>query len=79
MGRWEEIALHEAQREKGQGEGRELERMKWEQARNGRVIAGTELRDRVKKNTPSCKRRHGKESFNLTCVVVSIFQFKQLP
>jgi hypothetical protein len=42
MGRWEEIALHEAQREKGQGEGRELERMKWEQARSRRVIAGTE-------------------------------------
>ena len=38
MGRWVEIGLHEARREKG----RELEKMKWEQARSRRVIAGTE-------------------------------------
>ncbi len=76
MGRWVEIGLHEAQREKGQGEGRELEMMRWKQARSRRVIAGTE---ELCNKKLSCKRMHGKESFNLTCVVVSIFQFKQLP
>ncbi len=42
MSRWVEIGLHEARRAKGQGEGRELEKMKWEQARSRRAIAGTE-------------------------------------